>query len=191
MTNEIQGLVTTSYSQLYMQVVVNSPSRSVPYSATLSNNLEKIGRVLVGEHLPSIAKAVFANAELRNDILTKFLDLLDGECSELCRKTQDTISPFRHFPIEKLTEFSWDELADSMKTKAPTIYKIFSRIVSHSDHRNESKKGAQHTPSICMAIALLLKERNREMCGVQSAISIALFASQVQKKVSACVCISV
>lgn len=114
--------------------------------------------------------------------------MLDEECSELCRKAP---SPFRHIPVDKLSEFTWDELADNLKSKAPTIYKIFSLIVSHSDHRNTFKKGAQHVSCICMAIASLLKERNREMCGVQSVISIALFASQVQKKVSICVCVCV
>ena len=43
------------------------------------------------------------------------------------------------------------------------------------------KKDEQHMPGICMAVATLLKERNREMCGVQSIISVA---SQVKKKVS-------
>lgn len=76
-------------------------------------------------------------------------------------------------------------MADDLESKAPTIFKIFSLIVSHSDHRNEVKKGAYHRLSICMAVATLLKERNREMCGRQSLISVALFASQVQKKVSA------
>lgn len=94
----------------------------------------------------------------------------------LCRKYTDNISPFRRIPISKLPEFCWDEFSDDLKSKAPTIYKFASLIVCHSDHRNEVKG----TP-----IAALLKERNREMCGVQSIISIA---SQVQKKVSMLIC---
>lgn len=121
--------------------------------------------------------------------LTKILNLLDAECSELCRKSTENISPFRHIPVEKLPEFTWDALAQDVKNKAPTLYNIFSVLVGHNDHRNSVKKGDQHMPSICMSIATLLKERNREMCGVQSAISVALFASHVQKKVSKyCVC---
>lgn len=81
-----------------MQVVVNSPSRAIPYSTILSSNLEKNGRALVGE---------------------QFLDLLDEECNALCRKTPGTISPFRHIPIEKLPEFTWNELADDLKARAP------------------------------------------------------------------------
>ena len=149
----------------------------------MSSSLEKIGCVLVGEHLPSIAKAIFANVELRKFLLIKFLDLVDEESSELCRKSTEKMSSFRRIPVDKLPEFTWDEFADDLKLKAPIIYKIASVIVSHCDHRNEFKKGSQHTSSKCMAVATLLKERNREMCGVQSVVSITLFASQVQKKV--------
>ena len=98
---------------------------------------------------------------------------MNEECSELCRKNPGLSG----VAAEKLPDFTWDELADTLKLKAPTIYKIF--LVTHSDHRKEYKKSNQHMPSICMAMATLLKERNREMCGVQSVI-----ASQVQKKVS-------
>ena len=107
-----------------MQITVNSPSRDVPYSSTLSSGLEKIGRALVEEHLPSIAKAVFANDELRKHLFTKFLDLLNEECSELCRKNLGYVSPFRSIAVEKLPYFTWDELADTLKLKAPTIFHL-------------------------------------------------------------------
>lgn len=170
------------YYFFQMQVTVDSPSRDNPYSSTLSSSLGKIGCALVGENLPSIAKAVFAHAELQSYLLTKFLELVDMECSELCRKS--TVSPFRQIPLDKFPEFTWNELATNLKSKGPTIFKIVSKIVSHSDSRNEVKKDTRHIPSICFAVATLLKERNREMCGVQSVISTALFACQVQKKVS-------
>ena len=75
-------------------VTVNSPSRADPYSSTLSSSLEKIVRVLVGEHLPSMAKAIVANVELRKFLLIKFLDLVDEESSELCRKSTVIISSY-------------------------------------------------------------------------------------------------
>ena len=140
--------------------------------------------MLVGGHLPSIVKTVFANDDLRQLLLTKFLELINQECNELCRKNPASVSLFRRVPVDKLSEFSWDALVNEFQYKAPTIYQIFTTVVSHNDHRNATKKGAQHNPSICMAAATLLKERNREMCGVQSVVSIALYMSQVQKKVS-------
>ena len=163
---------------------MNSPSRANPYVSTLSTSLHRIGCALAGEELSTIARAMFANDELRKYLLKKFLDMIDEECSELCRKTPNKVSLFRCVPIEKLSDFTWDAFATDLKLKAPTIYQVLSLIVSHSDHRNEVKKDRRHLPGICMAIATLLKERNREMCGLQSVISVALFASQVQKKVS-------
>ena len=107
----------------------------------------------------------------------------------MCRalsKNQGTMSRFRSIPVEQLVQFKWSDLVDDMRSKSPILLQAFSTVVSHNDHRNTSKKGEQrHNPSICMATAILLKERNREMCGVQAIISIALYLSRVQKKVSA------
>ena len=80
---------------LSLKVTVNSPARATPYSSTLSNDFERIVRMLAGGHLSSVAKAVFANDELRKLLLTKFLDLVNKECSDLCRKNPSGDSPFR------------------------------------------------------------------------------------------------
>ena len=77
--------------------------------------------------------------------------------------------------------------------KAPTLLRLLSTIVQHNDHRNTSKRGDRHNPGISMAMAVLLKERNREMCGLQSLIVLLLFKGQAHKKASECVvgCIGV
>ena len=148
----------------------------------LSNELEKLGRALAGENLPRIAKEVFSHPKPRSLLIDKVLDLVNTECNELCRKNNNP-SLFRKIPIEKVPLFEWDIFADSLKSLAPTTFKFASVTVYHSDKRNQFKKGARHISTICMAVAKLLKERNREMGGLQSAISVALFASQVKKKV--------
>ena len=51
-------------------------------------------------------------------------------------------------------------------------------------NRNQQKRGDAH----CMLMAILLKERNREMCGVQTLLSLILFSSRVQKQVSHNIC---
>lgn len=103
--------------------------------------------------------------------------------NELYRKNPDNVSPFRKIAIDKLPEFTWDKLADDLKSKAPTIFKIFSLVVSHNDHRNEFKKGAScHMPSICMAIAILLKERNREICGFSHSFPLHYMHLRSRKK---------
>ena len=61
-----------------------------------------------------------------------------------------------------------------LEAQAPLLLKALSSIVTHNDHRSVSKVGASHFPVICMAAAVILKERNREMCGVQSLISLLM-----------------
>ena len=97
--------------------------------------------------MKSLAKAIFANEELRKHVLMKFLDLINENFVE-------KNSPFRKIAIDKLPEFTWDKLADDLKLKAPTIFKIFSLVVSHSDHRNEFKKmsHAEHMYGYCYFI---------------------------------------
>lgn len=71
-----------------------------------------------------------------------------------------------------------------MERKSPILLRLLRRIVSHSDHRNEQKRADHHNPGISMSAAVLLKERNREIVGVQTHISLALFTSRVHKDVS-------
>ena len=70
---------------------------------------------------------------------------------------------------------------NELESTAQLLLRLMLLIVSHSDHRNKEKRRARHYPGMCMAIATLLKERNREMSGVQTPISLSLFSSHVQK----------
>ena len=83
-----------------------------------------------------------------------------------------------------MENFSWDVFITELETKCPILHQILETVVSHSDHRNSQKKAEAHHPGICMVAAILLKERNREMVGVQSLLSLVLFNSRVHKNVS-------
>ena len=100
------------------------------------------------------------------------------ECGDLCRKGSANISCFRNIPLEKMAEFEFPRCIDDLKKKAPTLLQLFSTIVRRSDHRNTAKQGDRHNPGISMAVAVLLKERNREMCSLQSLIALLLFKGQ-------------
>ena len=84
-----------------------------------------------------------------------------------------------------IKNLQWDEFIGELKERAPTLFKLLSKITSHSDKRNEKKRGSAHFPGICMAASIILKERNREMCGVQGVMSLLLFASRADKVVCA------
>ena len=60
---------------------------------------------------------------------------------------------------------------------------LFTTITSFNDHRNKIKAGDFHLPGICSAVAVLIKERNREMCGLQSVISLLMYACHCDKQV--------
>ena len=171
------------YLATIIQISISSPSRSLPCIKEIDSGLQKVARALAGGCINSVARAVFAHSALREQVLLKVLDLVDSECAALCRKTGPSgPSPFRRLPVEKMEEFSWDIYTQELKLRGPFLFRIFSTLVKHNDHRNKSKQGSTHTPGICMSIATLLKERNREMTGVQTYVSLVLF-NHVQKQV--------
>ncbi len=69
------------------------------------------------------------------------------------------------------------------------LLQVLSTISSRNDHRNKLKPGRAHYPGICIAAALVLKERNQRMTGLQSVIALILFASHVDKQVPICTAI--
>lgn len=109
--------------------------------------------------------------------------MVDAECSVLCKKETPALSLFRKMNVDHLHQFSWSALIDDLQTKAPVLFKMFNKIVSHSDKRNQVKHGAVHHPGICVAVATILKERNREMVGLQTVLSLLLFKACVKKQV--------
>jgi hypothetical protein len=85
--------------------------------------------------------------------------------------------------FDELRPFNWSILIKDLQAKAPILFKMLYTVVSHSDKRNQLKRDAAHHPAICMAIATLLKDRNREMGGLQTIVSLLLFKSCVKKQV--------
>ena len=123
-------------------------------------------------------------------MVEKVVQAVGDECAALCSKFAKPPSQFRQFSLDQMEEFSWEQCVSELKQKCPVLFRLLSFIVSHTDHRNASKRGEKHHPGICMATAVLLKERNREMTGIQAFISLVLFSSRVQK-VCVCVCVCV
>ncbi len=126
---------------------------------------------------------MFNCQELRNHLLENLTSLVNAEVTDLCRKKNNPPSIFRKIPIEKLSAFTWQDCITELESKAPIILQVVTTLVSCNDKRNTQKRGKAHHPGVCMAIAVLLKERNREMCGIQTMLSLVLFTSRVQKQV--------
>jgi len=168
---------------MYSYVAVETASRP-SFHAELNPSLSQIGRALAGGNLAAISRAIFACESLRDVILQKVTSIIDAELMHLCKRNANPPSLFRRVPIDALPEFRWCNCIAELKLKVPTLLQLVSALVSKNDSRNKQKHGEVHHPGICMAIAVMLKERNREMCGIQTLLSVILFSSRVQKQVS-------
>ena len=161
---------------------MSTPNRA-PFSKTVGENEGKIARQLLGGHVPSIAKAVMAMDEVRERLFCLFLDAINDECNNLCQRPPANRLLFRNIPPSQAVNFKWSLLVTELQSRAPLLFKVLSSIASRYDHRNQGKVGTSHHPGICMAAAVILKERNREMCGVQSVISLLMYSCHCEKKV--------
>ena len=76
---------------------------------------------------------------------------------------------------------TFNKCVEELKLKAPTLLDMVLTLASN-DGRNKRKSGAAHYPGVCTAIAVILKEWNREMFSVQMLPSLVV-TSRVQKQV--------
>ena len=135
----------------------------------------------------TIAKAVLAHQDLCEIVVHKVFNSIDEECVALCRRADPTA--FHKTPLEELQDFKWSKYihVGEMEAKSPLLLKLLKMIVGRNDSRNDHKRGSSHFPGICMAAAVLLKKRNREMVGLQMFISLVFFTSHVEKQVCYCI----
>lgn len=150
-------------------------------SFSLNDPEAKVVKALVGGHVPTIISSLLDIDSLREVLFGVFTDTISRECGILCRKQPDAC--FRNIPLSKLAEFSWDTFVAELKDKAPILLHILTAVASFSDHRNQIKVGSHHLPGICSAVAVLLKERNREVDGIQSVVSALMFLGHCEKQV--------
>ena len=165
-----------------VQLTVGSPVRASSFTTQLDSSLQRVGCALAGGDPHTIAKVVLSEPSVRQHVLNRVVQEIDDECMSVCRR--QPVSVFRKITPLQMESFSWDCYIKELETKCPILYQILETVVSHSDSRNSQKKGEAHYPGICMVAAVLLKERNREMVGVQSLLSLVLFNSLVHKNVS-------
>ena len=119
---------------------------------------------------------------LKEALLTHFLQAISNECSRLCQTSCTSL--FRKIPLSSFSTINWLELIAELGSKAPTLLQTLLFLVSANDARNTTKVGAVHFPGICAVVAVILKERCREMCGVQSLISVLMYGCHCEKQVA-------
>ena len=155
---------------------MSTPSRT-PYTGALGEREGKVVRQLLGGHAPSIAKAVMAMDSVRDEMFHLFLDAINSECNNLCQRSPANLSLFRKMPVSQMIDFKWSDLVSELEARAPLLFRALSTIVSRNDHRNQNKVGASHSPGICMAAAVVLKERNRDVWCTVTDLLVDVFLS--------------
>lgn len=149
----------------------------------LQKAISQAESTLVGAlgHNPSIADAVMDIPAVKDEVFNSILRSIVDECQVLCQKTPQ--SQFRHMSVKEIEEFKWESLVKELQTKSPLLLKILTAVVVRIDSRYAPKSQIVHHPAIVTAIAVLLKERNREMSGVQSINSCLMYACHCEKQV--------
>lgn len=168
------------------KVVVSTPSRAEPYIGQLSGAEGKLTRALLGGNAVSIAKAALLVEGVRDAIAKQFMGLLNEECRQLCQKGTSNLpvsSLFRSIPVNQCAEFRWTDMMAELEQKAPLLLSFVQSLVTRNDYRNKTKLGPSHFPGICMAVAVILKERNREMRGLQGLLSLLMYSCHCEKQV--------
>ena len=170
---------------LIFQISVSEPSQPARLQRVVSACDEEynVAYALAMGHTPSIANAIMEKGTLQEVVFSGFLSKINAECSNLCQ-SRETPSAFKCITLSALPQFNWSWFIDELKEKAPLLFGIVSSICSQNDQRNKFKTGPSHNPGIGMAVALFLKERNMHMTGIQSIISLLLFAARVDKQVN-------
>ena len=120
---------------------------------------------------------------LREAVYAHLLQTLTDECSSLCQITGPSL--FRSISVTDFETNCWDTFISELESRAPTLLHIVLTLVSFNDRRNKIKVGASHHPGVCAAVAILLKERSKNMCGLQSLVSVLLYACHSEKLVCA------
>lgn len=164
-----------------------SPSQP-PMTKTLGESEGEIAWSLANNDPLSFASGIMRVKSLQEAVFLYMLEVFCTECNELC-KLVGGASLFRKLPVTDMANIKWEDFILELDSKAPNLLHALLTIVSPRDDKNSTKVGSAHFPGLCTAVALLLKERNREMCGIQSLVSTLMYSCHCEKQVSSPWCL--
>ena len=160
----------TSSSTISVSVKVQWPSET--RERFLNKDLESLGKMLVRGTYKQIARASWQNPKLRKELQVLALKDIDKECHELCSRKRP--SCLRSPSKEQLQSFSFEKFNNELENRAP-----FMKAILHAacvNNRNAPRPN-EWMPTICMAAAVLLRNRSSPLNAVQLLLSIFLYHS--------------
>lgn len=154
-----------------------------PLECTLSKTLAPVGLALCEGNWFKLAQTVVASKELCRLVTEALLKKVKMECEVLCSTLSK--SKLHLSSPEDLTKFDWKDVAYELQQKAPTFLSFLTKVASPSRLRNRHKGATEDSlhPAVCIAAAVLLKQRCERMCALQHLIGIILFHGNASKQV--------
>ena len=151
-----------------------------PLRKTLPPSLRKLGLALVRGNWKTIASAVMRSLEIRSCVIEMVMMELQYEASHLCEKAKFR-SLLRNSTPSDVIEFKWSDLINEWKREAPLLSSFLFAIAGTQRTRNVRKATTieRRFPAMCMAGAILLKERNQEMAALQHLVGIILSHGEI------------
>ncbi|XP_028410627.1 uncharacterized protein LOC114533317 [Dendronephthya gigantea] len=125
-----------------------------------------------------IASAIMGIPVIERCVKAIILEKIDKDCKSLCSKKFASIlrTPrSEHSQLAKI--FCWSGILNEMKERAPDILNVLTTIAAP----NLMLDGRQ-VPPICMAYALLMNTRNRELSMVQKMNTVVIGAGHATEK---------
>ena len=130
-----------------------------------------------------IARAVMLLPSVKSCIKYLFLEEIDGQCRDLCVRKRGKHGPSvlhvsRPDTKESLENFTWASIIEEMKMRAPDLLDFIATVSVPV----VKEKGNQ-VPSVCVAYAVMMHARWRELSLVQKVITFILGIGHSTSKV--------
>ena len=165
----------------------------------LPDHLVQVGSMLFRGISKQLAFAVWRNASLRPHIIEAFCKEIERECVQYClltnSKPRDSLraarilknspaklkknqadelpsSCIRLTGIEDILKFTFDKFFEELKTKMPLSKSVLMTMCWRRSKRK--KDDLFFTPGVCMAAAVYLKNRSRNMTAFQLILSLMM-----------------
>ena len=153
-----------------------------PFSATLDNTTEAIGKNLARKRYKAFCKAVLKHPRLCKTMPLEIGNLVRTECANL--SSQKIPSSFSHNRGKSdIGGFTWDAIALDLQTGVPIFYAVLVPAADRQWTRKAESPSPKCVPALGMAAAILLKSRNKQLSAVQTMISLVLNAGHVSSQV--------
>ena len=152
-------------------------------SKIVPTSLQPIALALHQGNWQAVAQAVMKCHEVSSLVTDILLKRIQAECEQLCSSSRKSL--MRMSSPDDLESFSWHSLVSELKQKAPLLFAFLAAAGAPPRPRNVRKGATEKSryPALCMAAAVLLKERCYAMSALQHLVGLILFDGNASKLV--------